>query len=175
MALVLVGSPELAAFAWDVRAAEARRLYTPRAVNPDIELTAEDALGTRSYSGLSQTQVTLRLEQVIELGGKSRARRDVAAGAEQTARREYELRRTLVLSEAATRFVHLVADQHRLELAREARQLAETGLAAAERRQWESREPRSGEVRRLILALCIDVDGLHPPHNAVRQCAIAYQ
>ena len=34
---------------------------------------------------------------------------------------------------------------------------------------------RSGEVDRLVLALCLDGDGLHPPRHAVRQRAVAHQ
>jgi len=134
LAVVLLGSPELAAFEWDVRAAEARRLYAGQWVNPDVSLDVQDALGTRDFKGLSQAQTTLQLGQVIELGGKRQARHAVAEGAERDALREYDLWRIAVLSEAATRFIHLVGDQARLALGQKARELAQDALAEAQRR-----------------------------------------
>src|SRR5690348_6230870 len=95
----LRSNPALAAFAWDMRMAEARVLQARLRPNPDLGVELEDlrvtrgpgsvattrslglstagpiASGDRSRSvgadaGLGESQLTVRLSQLVELGGK---------------------------------------------------------------------------------------------------------
>jgi outer membrane protein, heavy metal efflux system len=130
---VLAGSPGLLAGGLDLKAAEAQRLHAGQGHNPEIAVEIEDAGGTGAFRGIEQAQTTLQLSQLFELGGKSAARRSVAASAEQRAQRDLDLHRADMLTEAAARFIHVVGDQHRLALAREAKELAQAALTVAQR------------------------------------------
>jgi cobalt-zinc-cadmium efflux system outer membrane protein len=74
LALTLKQNPELAAFSWDVRSAEARVLQARLFPNPDFNTQTEDIAGTKQSSDLTRSQTTLQLSQLIELGGKRSAR-----------------------------------------------------------------------------------------------------
>lgn len=165
LALVLEQSPQLAMHAWPVRAAEARRVHAGARTNPEISLLLEDAAGTGDFEGVSQAQTTLELGQVIELGGKRRERIALAKGAEDEARGEYEVRRLEVLGDAAIAFVHVVADQHRVALAVKARELAEAGLAAAEKRVQAGAASAVDEQRARVLLARSKIEEEHVEHE----------
>src|SRR5207249_10289649 len=61
VALTLEQNPDLAAFSWDVRSAEAPILQARLWPNPEIGTQSEDI-------GFSLSQTTLQLSQLIELG-----------------------------------------------------------------------------------------------------------
>jgi cobalt-zinc-cadmium efflux system outer membrane protein len=79
LTLALLRHPDLAVFANDIRIAEARRLQASLRRNPTANLRAEDAAGIDTYKGINRTQSTLEISQVLELGGKRRARIRAAA------------------------------------------------------------------------------------------------
>ncbi len=97
LALALTENPELAPFAWQARANEARILQAGLRHNPELGLQVEDIVGTGSFSGAREAQTTLQLSQVIELGGKRAARTEVASQGRGMAKSEYELKRVEVL------------------------------------------------------------------------------
>jgi outer membrane protein, heavy metal efflux system len=124
VALALMENPELAPFAWQTRAIEARILQSSLRPNPELGLQVEDIVGTGRFRGVREAQVTLQLSQVIELGGKRAARMDVASQGRDIARSEYEIKRVEVLGELTQRFILVVANQHALALALTNRDLA---------------------------------------------------
>jgi cobalt-zinc-cadmium efflux system outer membrane protein len=134
LALALTENPELAPFAWHERADEARIIQASLRINPELNLQVEDVLGTGAYSGGSQAQTTLQLSQVIELGGKRAARREVASRARGITQFEYESVRVDVLANVTQRFIHVVAKQQSLELAITNHRLAEDALTTVQKR-----------------------------------------
>ena len=134
LALALTGNPELAPFAWQVRANEARVLQAGLRHNPELGLQVEDIAGTGEFQGFREAQTTLQLSQVIELGGKRAARAEVASQARGLTQSEYELKRVEVLGDVAQRFIQVVANQHALDLALTNRQLAADALRTVEER-----------------------------------------
>ncbi len=134
LALALTENPELAPFAWQARANEARVLQTGRRLNPELGLQVEDVLGTGDFQGVREAQTTLQLSQVIELGGKRAARAEVASQARGITQSEYELKRVEVLGDVTQRFIQVVANQHALDLALTNRQLAEDALRRVQER-----------------------------------------
>lgn len=134
LALALTEHPELAPFAWQARADEARVLQAGLRLNPELGLQVEDVLGTGNFGGGREAQTTLQLSQVIELGGKRRARSEVAAQARGITQSEYELRRVEVLGDVTQRFINVVANQHALDLALTNRQLANDALRTVQER-----------------------------------------
>src|SRR3990172_957404 len=87
VALALLHSPDLAAFAWETRAREARVLQAGRLPNPILSVLVEDLgasridrpMGIDASSAAVQPQTTIQLSQLVELGGKRAARRELAA------------------------------------------------------------------------------------------------
>lgn len=152
LALGLSRSPALAEFSWELRATEARALQAGLFPNPEIGLEVEDVAGTGSFRGARQAQTTLRLSQLIELGGKRTARQDVAAAAHEVAVQEYEVRRVEVLSEIAGKFVQVLGAQHEVVLAREVTALAEAALKAA-RTRVRAGKASALEEKKAVIAL----------------------
>ncbi|MBI5506187.1 MAG: TolC family protein [Deltaproteobacteria bacterium] len=133
MALALARNPELAAFSWDVRIAEAGQLQAGLRPNPVVTLEPQDLTGSGGYSGGGRSEITLQLGQLIELGGKRSARMKTASLARDLAGWDYETRRIVVFSQTAQDFLDVLGDQHRLALAEESVGLAQqvVGTVAA--------------------------------------------
>ncbi len=134
LALALTDNAELAPFAWQQRANEARRLQASLQTNPELSFEVEDVLGTGEFFGLREAQTTLQLSQVIELGQKRAARTEVASTVGGITKAEYELKRVEVLGDVTQKFIQVVASQHALDLALTNRQLAEDALRTVQER-----------------------------------------
>jgi cobalt-zinc-cadmium efflux system outer membrane protein len=171
LALALTENPELAPFAWQARANEARVLQAGLRLNPELGLQVEDVLGTGDFSGGREAQTTLQLSQVIELGGKRAARAEVASQARGITRSEYELKRVEVLGDVTQRFIQVVANQHALDLALTNRQLAEDALRTVQERVTAGKGSAL-EERKAQVALArgeVLVEGARHELNAARK------
>lgn len=134
LALVLARSPELASFASEVRAREARALQAGLLPNPELRTDLENVGGSGDRQGFEQTETTVRLSQLIELGGKRGRRHRVAALGQEVATRDYEAKELAVLARATKAFVRTLAAQERLRLAEERERLTRRGVEVAEAR-----------------------------------------
>ncbi|MHB1096388.1 MAG: TolC family protein [Gemmatimonadaceae bacterium] len=128
VALVLLHSPDLAAFAWEARAREARVLQAGRLPNPVIGVMSEDFGATSRSSGGSasqavQPQTTLQLSQLVELAGKRTARRGLAARDRDLAAWDYESARMDVLTRVTHAFIDVLFAQEMVGLTRQSAQL----------------------------------------------------
>ena len=128
LARALEGNPALAAYPWDIRMAEARKLQAGVRLNPEISLEIEGLRWTPGASeitkdggiteiaegagsGLSESEFTLVLSQVIELGGKRARRIRLAKQGIDVARWDYEVARADVLADTARAFGECLAAQ----------------------------------------------------------------
>ncbi|HSD11430.1 MAG TPA: TolC family protein [Candidatus Binatia bacterium] len=111
LSIALRKSPELAEFAWEIRVSEARVLQAGLGPNPELSLLAEDVLGTGSFEGVRQSQTTLEIGQLLELGGKRRARIEAASRSRDVASAEYEVKRADVLADVTRKFIQLLERQ----------------------------------------------------------------
>ncbi|MFL5255676.1 MAG: TolC family protein [Rhodopila sp.] len=124
LSLALLGSPELAPYAIEIRAAEARILQADRPPNPDVEFLAEDFGGTGpAKRGFTGSQETLALGQVVELGSKRTKRVRLAHSEETLAAWDYEAKRLDVFVGTKRAFTDVLAAQRRLKLAEAALRL----------------------------------------------------
>lgn len=138
--LALEQSPDLAAFDWGRRAADARQVQSGRRINPVADVMLDDVAGSGRGSGSAdavQPQLTIQLSQLVELGAKRAARQALAAGGQTVANLDYEAARLDVLSRATAAFVAVLASQESvaqtaagLELARQVQQTAAARVAA---------------------------------------------
>lgn len=132
LATALLQNPVLAAFSYEVRAAEARILQAGVLPNPEIALELEEY--GRGGAGFDSAETAVVLGQLFELGGKRRWRTRIAAAEGDLAGWDYESKRLDIFAETAKRFTSALAAQQRLDLAGSAEELAEkTSLAVAER------------------------------------------
>jgi cobalt-zinc-cadmium efflux system outer membrane protein len=129
IALSLLHSPDLAAFAWEVRAREARVVQAGRLPNPIVGLLAEDFGASRSseIGGplLVQRQTTVQLSQLIELPGKRLARLGLAARSRELAAWEYEAARMDVLTRVTHGFIDVLVAQEMVSLTRQTADLVQ--------------------------------------------------
>jgi cobalt-zinc-cadmium efflux system outer membrane protein len=134
LALALTRSPELASVSFDVRIAEARILQAKLLPNPEAELTSENIAGSGSYSDARRSENTLLLGQLIELGGKRRARVREEAFGRELAAFDYETRKREVYLKTAEQFVDVLAGQRRVAITDDLVRLADDFVPAIEKR-----------------------------------------
>ncbi|MEB2346627.1 MAG: TolC family protein [Deltaproteobacteria bacterium] len=134
LAAALLGNPELASEAYELRAREAALLQAGRRPNPTLSLEVEDVLGSGELGGASESQTTLEIGQLVELGGKRAARVRLAEAERGLAGWDHEARRLDVFTATADAFAELLAAQERSRLAAAAARLAAAlGRAARQR------------------------------------------
>lgn len=134
LALALTRSPELAAVSYDVRIGEARILQAKLLPNPEAEFTSENVAGSGEYSGADLSENTLLLGQLIELGGKRRARVREAAFGRDLAGFDYEAKKREVFLKTAEHFIDVLAGQRRIAVTEDLVQLANDFVPAVEKR-----------------------------------------
>ena len=134
VAAALVGSPELDAFSLDVRVAEARALQAGALPNPQLGLEVENVGGTGRRQAFEQTETTVFLRQLFQLGGTRAARRRAADLERELAAWQYEAARLAALTATQKAFVATLAAQERLALADERVAAASDKVSAAAER-----------------------------------------
>jgi cobalt-zinc-cadmium efflux system outer membrane protein len=108
-ALAVTHHPTLATYPMDRRAADARVLKASRIPNPILNLDDEDFFGTGDLGGLSASVLNSLITQVIERGGKRKARTEAARSTGQVMEAEYEIRRRQVMTETGKLYLEAVA------------------------------------------------------------------
>jgi len=139
LVLALQGNPELAAFSYAVRAAEARVLQAGLLPNPELELSVDEY--GRDGAGFDSSETAVTLGQGFELGGKRRWRKRMAEAEGELVGWDYETKRLDVFAETAQRFTAVLAAQGRFDLARSGVELAEQVHQAVSQRVAAGKEP----------------------------------
>ncbi|MFV3402543.1 TolC family protein [Pseudomonas sp. NY15463] len=120
-------NPELAAVGREIGMAEGERLQAGLIPNPELSWEVED---TRRDSRTT----TLMLSQPLELGGKRRARVDVAEAGQLIARLALERQRNVLRAEVIQAYHAALRAQTALELAQQSQALTERGVRVVEGR-----------------------------------------
>jgi outer membrane protein, heavy metal efflux system len=134
LALTLERSPQLAAFSWDIRAAEARILQAKLLPNPEISWEGEDFTRAGVQSATESIQNTLVLSQLIELGGKRSLRVREAQFDRRAADWDYQAKRLEVLKSTTLAFIDVLSGQRKVSLAEENVQLAEREIPVTQKK-----------------------------------------
>ncbi len=159
--LTLQRNPELAAFAKEMRALEGATLQAGLLPNPELSLNVENIGNTQPLTGdiNSQKSVaqevvqqisTIRIYQLIELGGKRAARVSAASLGEALAGQDYEVRRVEFIARVANVFTEVLAAQERLRFAEESQQLAQRVVNAVAKRVQAGKVPPIEETRAAV-------------------------
>ncbi len=156
--LALLQNPELAAFSREIRALEGITLQVGLLKNPELSLNVENAGNIQKLQGdinsshavsqeVVQQLTTIRIYQLIELGGKRAARVNAALLGEELAAKDYEIKRIEVIFRVANVFAEVLAGQERLRLAEETMQLAENVVNTVTKRVQAGKVPPIEETR----------------------------
>ena len=134
LAVALIHNPELKAFSWEVRAAEARQLQASLMPNPEFEIEVEEVGGPGARSGFDGAETTIFLSQLIELSGKRTKRTELASLERRLAGWDYEGKRLDVFTEVSKSFVEMLAEQERVKLAEDVVRLSSDVLSTVRQR-----------------------------------------
>jgi cobalt-zinc-cadmium efflux system outer membrane protein len=109
-------NPRLTAAEREVGIATGRRIQAGAVPNPEVSFELDNAFGSNEYAGTQIAETTLQLSQLIELGGKRRAR--IAAGEAEidSAYWQRQATRLEIASETATAFVTVLGAQRRVQI-----------------------------------------------------------
>ncbi|MCK5355956.1 MAG: TolC family protein, partial [Methyloprofundus sp.] len=125
MSLALLHNPALQDFAWEIRIGDVKTLRAGLLPNPELGIEAENFLGSGQKRDFDQTETTVSISQLFELGGK-RAKREALANTERDlALWDYETKRMDIIYQVAARYIDVLANQARLKLAAETTAIAE--------------------------------------------------
>jgi cobalt-zinc-cadmium efflux system outer membrane protein len=127
-------NPELAAFSWEVRARDAEIVQANLRPNPETAVEVENFAGSGEFGGFGNSETTIGLFQMFELGGKRGSRRSAAEQTRHLAAWDYETKRVDVLTGLTRRYVALVVAQEQAAVAGELVTVAEQILEAVSRR-----------------------------------------
>ena len=130
VALALVNNPQLEAFSFEQRAREARALQSDLMPNPQLEILVEDAAGSGNFNGFNQSQTTIQLSQLVELGGKRAARLRANTLSKKLADWDYETKRMEVLTQVAKAYADVLKAQQQVSLTEDLVHLGEQFLKA---------------------------------------------
>lgn len=156
--LTLQRNPELAAFAKEMRALEGATLQAGLLRNPELGINVENVGNIQKLRGdvnssqavaqeVVQQITTLRISQLIELGGKRAARVVAASLNQELAAQDYEARRVELVARVANVFTDVLAGQERLRLAEENQQLAQSVVNTVAKRVQAGKVPPIEETR----------------------------
>ena len=124
LSLVLLHNPELKSFSKEIRAMEAQYLQAGLFPNPEFSADAEDLGGENGKQEFDGVETTLRLSQLVPLGGKISKKKRVAALEKDLSVWDYESKKLDILTFTTKSFIEMLAAQESLLLAKELRMLA---------------------------------------------------
>ncbi len=156
--LTLLRNPELAAFAKEMRALEGVTLQAGLLRNPELSVNVENAGNVQKLRGdinspdsivqeVVQQVTTIRIGQLIELGGKRAARVNAAHVGEELAAMDYESRRVEIIARVANVFTEVLAGQERVKLAEETKRLGQNVVDTVVLRVQAGKVPPIEETR----------------------------
>lgn len=165
VARALASNPSLAAEAAELRAVQARAqregLSTPFVVGGELENIA----GTGALSGVDSAEMTLRIDRVIELGGKRAARQALGNAKVSQQQNLAESARIDIASRTTARFIEVVADQQRLKYAAERVEQAERTRRQVAAWVTAARNPESDLHAAEIAVAEAELDHEHTEHE----------
>lgn len=159
--LTLLHNPELAALAKEIGALEGATLQAGLFRNPELSFNVENPGNIQKLHGdinspdsvaqeVVQQLTTIRIGQLLELGGKRMARVQAAQLNEELAARDYESRRIDIIARVANVFTEVLAGQERLKLAEETKLLAQNVVDKVILRVQAGKVPPIEETRAKI-------------------------
>lgn len=162
---VLVDNPLLKTQPLQTRMADARLQQAQLTAPYGVKLELENFAGSGDYAGVDRLETTLSVTHLLEMGGKTRARSDLAQQQTDLLTQQQRSERLDVLAEAAERFVHVLIDQQRFTIAEQRLQLAEEIRQVVQRRVKAGRSHIAEERRANIELTRAEIEMEHAEHE----------
>jgi len=140
-ARALADAPVLKASEQARRAAEAGVRQADRAVNPTIEIGAENLAGGNRYQGIDRAETTLAFSQTLEMGGDREARTGLARAGVRASQAESALKRQDLMFAVETVYVAAQVSAANLAVANDRLAVAKEIVATVDRRVQAARDP----------------------------------
>lgn len=134
LTLALAHNPGLAAFSYETRIQEANALQASFLPNPELQAEIENFAGSGSLNGFNESELTLSIGQLIELGGKRQKRTQVAVLNANLAAWDYEAAKLNIFVDVVTMFSEVLVVQQRIGLQNELVNVAEEFLQSIQQR-----------------------------------------
>jgi cobalt-zinc-cadmium efflux system outer membrane protein len=161
----LAKQPELQAFAFELRAQDARVGEAGLGPLTTADVLVEDVAGTGERRGLDSAQTTLSLSRVIELGGKREGRIAAAEAARSRLQTEQAARQLDIAAEVARRFVETLHEAESLRIAQDGRRLSERTQSAVAKRVRAALAPAAEIARAEVRNAQAELDVEHAEHD----------
>ena len=131
---VLAHNPTLKVFSLEQRAREAKIVQSGKYPNPVLGVNIENIFGSDDFSGFNSSETTIRLSQLVELGGKRAARIRASTYSKELSKWDYEAKRVDVLTMTANAYTDLLKAQRLVALNEELVLLAKQSSKAVSER-----------------------------------------
>ncbi len=162
---VLENNPELKVNDFEAKAAAAKIRAAQQTPPVNLNLEFENFGGSGTRQGTDALESTLSLSKVFELGDKAELRGGVAQQNTALVKNKQDARRLDILSEAARHFIHVVVDQHRLEIAKDKLKLAHKTYKVINKRVRAGRSPVAERRRGSIALARAEIELEHAEHE----------
>ena len=133
----------------------------------ELDIESDNFLGSRRFNGLDNSELTVSLSSVIELGGKIDARTNLYSDRGTVLRAQQKVKSLELLGEVTRRYIHVLTAQARVALAVEATDLAQRTLADVTARSKAGLSPEA-EVKRAAAAHSQAQLALSSEHHQLR-------
>jgi len=161
LALTVLNNPELDAFNYDLRAADAGLLQAGILPNPELSVELENIDSPRYI------QTTFLLSQLIELGGKRKAREQLAKCERSKIALDYEVRKRELFVDTTSLFIDVLLNQQKLEFLEENLQVLQNFSSIVEKRIQAGKASTIEESNFIVLLNTARID-LKSAQNQLR-------
>lgn len=158
-------NPALRAEGATLDALESQARLEGLAPAPTLGADLENVAGTGAVSGVRSAEATLRLGQVIELGGKRAARQARGRADVDRQHNAVRQRRLDLAAETTRRYIAIAEGQHELALTRQQWSLARETAAAVRQRVQRGVAPESDQSLAQIAVVRAEIAHEHSEHE----------
>ncbi len=132
--IVLMQNPRLQAYSYEIRAREAQAIQAGLMTNPKFNVQVQNAGGSGDFKSFDQSETTIQLSQLLELGNKRSLRKKSATLSKEIAGWDYQVQRLEVLTQVTQSYIQVLKAQQKVSLTVEGVQLAQKFLNAVSER-----------------------------------------
>ena len=132
--ITLLQNPDLQAYSYEIRARDAQTLQAGLVKNPTLNVEVENAAGSGNFNAFDQSETTVQLSQLVELGEKRNLRKSSVNLSKEIAGWDYEVKRLEVLTRVSSSYIHVLKAQQKVLLTGERVELAEKFIATVSER-----------------------------------------
>lgn len=161
LALTLLNNSELNSFNYDMRAGDARILQAGFSPNPTFDAETEN------IDAPIFMQTTLLLSQLIEMGGKRRARLHYAQKEKDRAALDYEVRKRQLFIETTLLFIDVLTNQQKIAFLEDHLKVLQ-GFSSVVKKRVEAGKASVVEESNFTVLLNTAIIDLNNAHNDLR-------